>query len=180
MSPNVFEYKGYFYLLFAAGRFRGEENFHVYYAVARSPMGPFEMRTTRPLHPDTEEIGGMPFVDTDGQCYITYVRFDRGNHIYLQRLTVSEGVITPQDDTLVHVLSPQEDYEADEYGRIVEGGVIIPHGGWYYMIYADGHYLGHYGESYAVADNVFGPYRRYGHNPILHHHFQAMAWETAS
>lgn len=173
MSPNVFHKDGYFYLLFAAGRFRGEENFHVHYAVARSPMGPFEMKTTSPLHPEQEEIGGMPFVDTDGQVYITYVRFDRGNHIYLQRLQVSEGVITPEDDTLVHVLSPEEDYEIDEYGRIVEGGVIIPHNGMYYMIYADGHYLGRYGESYAVADNVFGPYKRYEHNPILHHHFQA-------
>lgn len=171
MSPNVFEKDGWFYLLFAAGRFRGEENFHVYYATARSPMGPF--RVQQALHTGTEEIGGMPFVDTDGQVYITYVRFDRGNHIYLQRLQVSGGVITPEDDTLVHVLSPEMDYEADEYGRIVEGGVIIPHKGMYYMIYADGHYLGHYGESYAVADNVFGPYRRYEHNPILHHHFRA-------
>ena len=171
MSPNVFEKDGWFYLLFAAGRFRGEENFHVYYATSRSPMGPFCFQ--RALHPGQEEIGGMPFVDTDGQVYITYVRFDRGNHIFLQRLTVENGVITPQDDTLVRVLSPEKDYEVDAYGRIVEGGVIIPHKGWYYMIYADGHYLGHYGESYAVADNVFGPYRRYEHNPILHHHFQA-------
>ena len=173
MSPNVFHKDGYFYLLFAAGRFHGEENFHVYYAVARSPMGPFEMRSARPLHPGQEEIGGMPFVDADGQVYITYVRFDRGNHIYLQRLRVADGVITPEDDTLTHVLSPEEDYEIDEYGRIVEGGVIIPHRGLYYMIYADGHYLGHYGESYAVAENIFGPYKRYAYNPILHHHCQA-------
>ncbi len=173
MSPNVFEKDGWFYLLFAAGRLNGEESFHIYYAVSRSPAGPFEMRAARPLHPDVQEIGGMPFVDTDGQVYITYVRFDHGNHIYLQRLTVDNGTLTPQDDTLVHVLSPEMDYEMDEHGRIVEGGVIIPHNGLYYMIYADGHYLGHYGESYAVADNVFGPYRRYACNPILNHHFQA-------
>ena len=173
MSPNVFEKDGWFYLLFAAGRFRGEENFHVYYAVSRTPDGPFTMKTTRPLHSGNEEIGGMPFVDTDGEVYITYVRFDRGNHIYLQHLQVSEGVITPDDPTLVHILSPEADYEIDEYGRIVEGGVIIPHNGLYYMIYADGHYLGHYGESYAVADNVYGPYVRHAFNPILHHHFRA-------
>lgn len=173
MSPNVFTKDGFFYLLFAAGRLNGEESFHLYYAVSKSPMGPFEMRTARPLHTDVQEIGGMPFVDTDGQVYITYVRFDHGNHIYLQRLNVADGVITPEDDTLVHVLSPEMDYEMDEYGRIVEGGVIIPHKGLYYMIYADGHYLGHYGESYAVADNVFGPYRRYAYNPILNHHFQS-------
>ena len=173
MSPNVFHKDGYFYLLFAAGRFRGEEDFHVYYAVSTSPEGPFEMGTEKPLHQDAEEIGGMPFVDTDGQCYITYVRFNDGNHIYLQRIRAEEGLITPEDETLVHVLSPEKDYEMDEYGKIVEGGVIIPHNGKYYMIYACGHYKGHYGEAYAVADHIFGPYRRYEQNPILHHHFQA-------
>ena len=109
--------------------------------------------------------------------YITYVRFDRGNNIYLQRLTVSEGVITPQDDTLVHVLSPQEDYEADEYGRIVEGGVIIPHGGWYYMIYADGHYLGSptlWPIMYSALTGAMGTI------PSCTIIFRRMAWETAS
>ena len=173
MSPNVFEKDGWFYLLFAAGRFRGEENFHVYYAVSRAPDGPFVMKSTQPLHAGREEIGGMPFVDEDGECYITYVRFDRGNHIYLQHLKVQNGVITPDDPTLVHILSPEADYEVDEYGRIVEGGVIIPHKGLYYMIYADGSYLGHYGESYAVAESVYGPYVRHPFNPILHHHFRA-------
>ncbi|HML47147.1 MAG TPA: family 43 glycosylhydrolase [Clostridia bacterium] len=173
MSPNVFEKDGWFYLLFAAGRFRGEENFHVHYAVSRSPEGPFTMRTAQPLHSDCEEIGGMPFVDEDGTCYITYVRFDRGNHIWLQRLDVEGGTITPDDSTLTRVLSPEADYEIDEYGRIVEGGVIIPHKGLYYMIYADGHYLGHYGQSYAVAETVYGPYMRHAFNPILHHHFRA-------
>lgn len=173
MSPNVFQKDGMFYLLFAAGRIHGDERFHVYYAVASSPIGPFEMWTDKPLHADAWEIGGMPFVDADGQCYITYVRFDRGNHIYLQRIQVQDGVITPEDDTLVHVISPDADCEVDEYGRIAEGGVIIPHQGRYYMIYACGHYQGHYGEAYAVGDNIFGPYIRYEQNPILHHHFQA-------
>lgn len=173
MSPNVFAKDGLFYVLFAGGRFQGEEDFHIYYAVAEHPMGPFRMKTTRPIHSHVTEIGGMPFVDEDGQVYITYVRFDRGNHIYLQRLQVENGLITPEEDTLTHVLSPREDYEADEYGRIVEGGVIIPHGGYYYMLYADGHYLGHYGESYAVSRSIFGPYVRSRYNPILHHHFLA-------
>jgi len=171
MSPNVFHKDGYFYLLFAAG-LSGSEFWHLYYAVADNPMGPFTMKTMEPLHEDKKEIGGMPFVDTDGQVYITYVRFDRGNHIYMQRLQVENGVITPEDDTFTHVISPEADYEIDNYGRITEGGVIIPHKGRYYMIYACCGYQTHYGEAYAVADNVFGPYKRYAHNPILHHHFR--------
>ena len=172
MSPNVFYKDGLFYLLFAAGRIHGNESFHVFYAVADSPMGPFTMRTQEPLHPYIQEIGGMPFIDEDGECYITYVRFDRGNHIWLQHLEVKNGIIKPDDATIVKILSPRESYEVDEYGRIVEGGVLIKHNGLYYMIYADGSYLGHYGESYAVAENIYGPYIRYPHNPILHHNFQ--------
>ena len=38
------------------------------------------------------------------------------------------------------------------------------------MIYASGHYKSDYGESYAVAENVLGPYTRYEYNDILSAH----------
>ena len=173
MSPNVTEKDGWFYLFFAGGRFKGEENFHIYCASSRSPEGPFTLKSTLPLHRETEEIGGMPFVDDDGQVYLSLVRFDRGNHIWLQKIHLADGVATADGDPAVPILSPQEEYEVDEYGRIVEGAVFIRHKGLYYMIYADGHYLGHYGESCAVAESIWGPYVRQKNNPILHHHFLA-------
>ena len=174
MSPNVMEKDGLFYLFFAAGRMAGgDEAFHVYYAVALSPEGPFEMRTTKPLHADIQEIGGMPFIDDDGEVYMSFVRFDRGNHIWLMHLNVKDGVVVPDDGTTVKAVTPEEPYEADEFGRIAEGGVFIRHGPWYYMIYACCGYWGHYGEAYAVADNIYGPYVKYPYNPILHHHFRA-------
>ena len=173
MSPNVMEKDGLFYLFFAAGRMAGDEAFHVYYAVASSPLGPFEMRTVKPLHEDVQEIGGMPFIDDDGEVYMSFVRFDRGNHIWMMRLNVHDGVVTPDNETTVKAASPEEPYEADEFGRIVEGGVFIHHGAWYYMLYACCGYWGHYGEAYAVSDHVLGPYVKYPFNPILHHNFRA-------
>ena len=173
MSPNVTEKDGWFYLFFAGGRFRGEENFHIYCASSRSPEGPFTLKSTAPLHAETEEIGGMPFQDDDGQVYLSLVRFDRGNHVWLQKVRLEDGVAVAEGDPAVPILSPREDYEVDEYGRIVEGAVFIRHKGLYYMIYADGSYLGHYGESCAVSENIFGPYVRQKNNPILHHHFMA-------
>ena len=173
MSPNVTYRDGWFYLFFAGGRFHGEENFHIYCASSRSPEGPFTLKSTAPLHAETEEIGGMPFIDEDGQVYLSLVRFDRGNHIWLQKARLQDGVASADASPARLLLSPQEDYEVDEYGRIVEGAVFIRHKGLYYMIYADGHYLGHYGESCAVADSIWGPYRRQKNNPILHHHFLA-------
>ena len=35
------------------------------------------------------------------------------------------------------------------------------------MIYASGHYKGHYGEAYAVAKDILGPYTKYVNNDIL-------------
>lgn len=173
MSPNVVERNGWFYLFFAGGRFRGEESFHVYCASSRSPEGPFTLKSAEPVHRDIEEIGGMPFVDADGTVYLSMVRFDRGNHVWLQKIHLREGVAVADESRAVKLISPEEDYEVDEYGRIVEGAVFIPHNGYYYMIYADGHYMGHYGESCAVSKNIFGPYVRQRNNPILHHHFMA-------
>lgn len=173
MSPNVVEKDGWFYLFFAGGRIGGDESFHIYCASSRSPEGPFELRCREPIHRNVKEIGGMPFVDTDGTVYLSLVRFDRGNLIWLQKVHLKDGAAEAESEQAVKILTPEADYETDEYGRIVEGGVFIRHGRWYYMIYADGHYLGHYGESCAVAENIFGPYVRQKNNPILHHHFMA-------
>lgn len=173
MSPNVVEKNGWFYLFFAGGRLRGAEDFHIYCASARSPKGPFTLKSTEPIHPDIEEIGGMPFIDSDGTVYLSLVRFDRGNNIWLTRIFLENGIARACRAAATPILVPEVDYEVDEYGRIVEGAVFIPHKGYYYMIYASGHYLGHYGESCAVSKNIFGPYVRQKNNPILHHHFMA-------
>ena len=173
MSPNVVEYDGWFYLFFAGGRKNGGESFHIYCASSLAPDGPFTMRSDKPLHEDFQEIGGMPFVDLDHQVYLSLVRFGKGNHIWLQKVHLKDGVCTADEKPAQPILDPEAEYEIDEYGRIVEGGVFIPHNGKYYMIYASGHYLGHYGECCAVADNIFGPYKRQRNNPILHHHFLA-------
>ena len=165
MSPNVFYHDGLFYLLYAAKNSDGKER--LYYAVASSPYGPFEPATPGvPLH-DVSEIGGHPFIDDDGKIYLTYVRFGGGNFIWIEEVAVSNGIITPKPGTLTLLISPTDIYETDGYGLISEGGVIRKHNGLYYMIYATGHYKGHYGEGYAVSENVLGPYTKYEYNDIL-------------
>ena len=168
MSPNVFYKDGWFYLLIAsqfAGGF-GPTEFRVFYASARSPLGPFVMNKEKPYVNTEPEIGGAPFVDDDGRVYITTVRFGGGNHVYIQELEAKDGVLSSKSDA-VHCVSPTEHYEIDEYAPISEGGVITKHNGYYYMMYASGHFRGHYGESYAISDNVFGPYKKYKYNEVL-------------
>ncbi|MBQ4151368.1 MAG: family 43 glycosylhydrolase [Clostridia bacterium] len=168
MSPNVFYKDGWFYLLIAsqfAGGY-GPTEFRVFYASARSPLGPFVMNKEKPYVNTEPEIGGAPFVDDDGRVYITTVRFGGGNHIYIQELDAKDGVLEKKRDA-VHCISPTEHYEIDEWAPISEGGVITKHNGYYYMMYASGHFRGHYGESYAISKDIYGPYTKYKYNEVL-------------
>ena len=168
MSPNVFHKDGWFYLLIAsqfAGGF-GPTEFRVFYASAKSPAGPFVMNPEKPYINTEPEIGGAPFVDDDGRVYITTVRFGGGNHVYIQELNAENGVLSTKREA-VHCITPSEHYEIDEYAPISEGGVIIKHNGYYYMMYASGHFRGHYGESYAIAKDIYGPYTKYKYNEVL-------------
>lgn len=169
MSPNVFYHDGLFYLLIASHvGGTGSHEYYVFYAHSTSPTGPFIMNTDPPYVNAHQEIGGAPFIDDDGRIYLTSVRFGGGNHVYVQEVKAKDGVITPVGEA-VHCASPTEHYEIDEYGRISEGGVITKHNGYYYMMYASGHFRGHYGEAYVVSDNIFGPYKKYKYNNPLHH-----------
>lgn len=168
MSPNVFHKDGWFYLLIAsqfAGGY-GPTEFRVFYASARSPLGPFVMNKEKPYVNTEPEIGGAPFVDDDGRVYITTVRFGGGNHVYIQELEAKDGVLSHKREA-VHCISPTEHYEIDEWAPISEGGVITKHNGYYYMMYASGHFRGHYGESYAISKDVYGPYTKYKYNEVL-------------
>lgn len=168
MSPNVFYKDGWFYLLIAsqfAGGY-GPTEFRVFYASARSPLGPFVMNKEKPYVNCEPEIGGAPFVDDDGKVYITTVRFGGGNHVYIQELDAKDGVLSHKREA-VHCISPTEHYEIDEYAPISEGGVITKHNGYYYMMYASGHFRGHYGEAYAISKNIYGPYTKYKYNEVL-------------
>ncbi len=174
MSPNVFFSDGLFYLIIASrtGGSSSSTDFKLYYASSSSPTGPFAMKGDRPYINDTNEIGGAPFVDEDGRIYISSVRFGGGNHIYIQEIKATDGIITPLTEA-VHCISPTEHYEIDEYGRITEGGVIVKHGDYYYMMYASGHYKGHYGEAYATSKSIFGPWEKYEYNDVLNSNIYA-------
>lgn len=169
MSPNVFYYDGLFYLIFAANPKEGVSQ-KLFYAVSDSPTGVFKHKNGPvTLHDNVREIGGHPFVDDDGQVYITLCRFNKtGGYIAVQKVLVADGVITPLDDTITTVVEPTDSYETDEdRAHTAEGGVFTKHNGKYYMIYATGAYDKHYGEGYAVSDTILGEYKKYQFNDFL-------------
>ncbi|MBQ7171485.1 MAG: family 43 glycosylhydrolase [Clostridia bacterium] len=165
MSPNVFKSGDTYYLLIAS-KTRNLSEYRIRYATAASPLGPFTMASEDSFVNDVQEIGGAPFIDEDGKIYLTTVRFGGGNHVYIQEIRAENGVITPLTPGTL-VVSPTEHYECDGYGKIAEGGVIVKHNGLYYMLYASGHYKGHYGEACAVSESICGPYTKVGYNEVL-------------
>jgi len=169
MSPNVICYDGIYYLFIACKNTEGKHR--VTYSSSNSPYGPFEHIGGEQtlIHEDISEIGGSPFIDDDGKVYLSFARFGNGNHTYREQVILKDGTVTPVPGTLTHVVSPSMEYEIDGYGNISEGGVLIKHNGYYYSTYASGHYLGHYGQAYLVADNIFGPYEKYEYNEIITH-----------
>lgn len=164
MSPNVFMQDGIYYMFFAA-KANGKD-FRLFYATSDSPDGTFTVKDDSSYLEDITEIGGAPFRDDDGKLYLTTVRFGGGNHIWIMEIEAKNGRVRPVGDARL-CIDPTEDYEIDSYGKISEGGVITKHDGKYYMLYASGHYKGHYGESLAISDSVFGPYEKYEYNEVL-------------
>ncbi|MBQ7172070.1 MAG: family 43 glycosylhydrolase [Clostridia bacterium] len=165
MSPNVFKSGDTYYLLIASTT-EAQPKSRIRYATASSPAGPFKMKGENGFVNDAQEIGGAPFIDEDGKIYLTTVRFGGGNHIYIQEIKAENGTITPVTSAKL-VIDPDQYYEIDDYGKIAEGGVITKHNGLYYMLYASGHYKGHYGEACAVSENIYGPYQKIKHNEVL-------------
>ncbi len=170
MSPNVIYKDGLFYMFYASHTApnpkTGRREPHIAFATSESPLGPFKSKTMKPIHEDVLEIGGHPFIDEDGRCYLTCVRFNNGNEIWAYEIKMEDGIVTALDDTLVKLVIPTEPWECD-YARITEGGVIFKHKGLYYMIYAGSHYKGDYGEGFCIAEKPLGPYTKYKYNPIL-------------
>ncbi|MBR5011900.1 MAG: family 43 glycosylhydrolase, partial [Clostridia bacterium] len=99
MSPNVFYKDGWFYLLIAsqfAGGF-GPTEFRVFYASARSPLGPFVMNKEKPYVNTEPEIGGAPFVDDDGRVYLYYSKDNSTNYVNGKRTSQTWGVELEKD-----------------------------------------------------------------------------------
>jgi|GEM_PF-595489 len=168
-SPNVFynESDGLFYLFFAAEQLGESTSRRVYYASSDSPFGPFKHDGPLVAINDVTEIDGHPFIGYDGKTYMSFSRYDMGGTIWFEEVTIKDGVVTAKPETATRVVIPNEPWDNDGALRLVEGGFVWKHNGYYYLIYATGSFSRHYGEAVAVSKNPLGPYEKMDTNPIL-------------
>ena len=158
-APDIIEKDGVYYLYY------GVET-RTCVATADSPLGPFKQTTAQPMEPqDSIRIDAHVFRDDDGKMWLYFVKFDRGNEIWVARL--NEDMTSVDVSTMTRALVADQPWELHG-GRIVEGPEMIKHKGHYYLTYSGSHYRDRrYAVGYAVSGTPTGPFRKYEGNPVL-------------
>ena len=96
-APDIVEKDGVFYLYYAAAT-------RICVATATSPDGPFKQEVKKPMEPDSIRIDAHIFEDDDGQRYIYYVGFNKGNEIWGGRL--NDDMVSVDESSLRLMIRP--------------------------------------------------------------------------
>lgn len=156
-APEVYRVNGRFYMYFS-----GES--HVRVATSDSPLGPFVEAPKKPMFMGENTIDNSLFVDDDGRAYMYFDRFNDGLNVWVCELEADLKTIKPE--TLTKCINVSQPWE-EVWPRVNEGPFVMKHKRRYYMTYSANSYESQsYGIGMAVADTPYGPWKKYGKNPI--------------
>ncbi len=156
-APEVYFVNEKFYMYYSTDE-------HICVATSDSPLGPFLQDLIKPMIEDEKCIDNSLFID-DGKAYMTYVRFNDGNNIWITEL--EDNLKKIKAETITKCMNVSQAWE-EVWPRVNEGSFIIKHNDIYYMTYSANSYESpFYGVGFATADNVYGPWVKYEANPIL-------------
>lgn len=171
-APEVAEHEGRFYLYYSSAPASRDELHRLRVATATDPAGPF--RDAGAVLPEAEGfcIDAHPFRDPrDGRWHLFFAK-----DFFEERTGTGLAVVPLRADLLradgpsQPILRANADWQIYErnrplYGRTwpawhtVEGPCVVAHDGRYYCFYSGGNWQTHdYGVSFAVADDVTGPW----------------------
>ena len=157
-APEIYAVNGKFYMYYSADE-------HICVAIADSPAGPFVQEKKEPMITDEKCIDNSLFIDDDGTPYLTFVRFNDGNNIWIAEL--EKDLVTIKKETMRPCLHVSQKWE-EVWPRVNEGSFIIKHNGLYYMSYSANSYESpFYGVGCAPATNPMGTWTKYEENPLL-------------
>ena len=157
-APEVYKVGDKFYMYYSA-------NEHICVATSASPSGPFVQVGDEPMLPDEKCIDHSLFIDDDGTPYLSFVRSNDGNNIWIAELT--EDLCAIKKETMHHCLHVSQQWE-EVWPRVNEAPFIIKHKGLYYMTYSANSYESpFYGIGCAVAEDLLGDWEKYEENPLL-------------
>ncbi|MGJ1236195.1 MULTISPECIES: glycoside hydrolase family 43 protein [Sphingobacterium] len=160
-APQVWFEKGKFYMAYTADE-------HIAIAVSDSPVGPFKQTSKAPLEVGQKQIDPFVFSDRNGRKYLFHVRLTQGNRIFVAELKSDYSGI--KGETLkecVHAELPWENTANAEW-TVTEGPTVIQQGQYYYMFYSANDFRNKdYAVGVAIADNVYGPWKKLEGQPAL-------------
>jgi len=156
-APSIVEKGGKYYLFFGANDIQNDKQLGgIGVAVADHPDGPYKDYLGKPLvdafHNGAQPIDQFVFKDADGQHYLIYGGW---RHCNIAKLKDDFTGFAPLDDGQVfREITPQQ---------YVEGPFMAVRNGQYYLMWSEGGWTGpNYAVAYAMADSVFGPFKRIG------------------
>ena len=156
-APEILVRNGKFYMVYIA-------NEHLGIAVADSPLGPFRQEEKKWLN-EKNEIDGHFFVDDDGTVYLYFVRFERGNVLWVAKM--NEDMLSYDESTAKFLFRAEDEWELRS-ASVVEGPFVLKHNGKYYLTYSANHTRSvDYAVGCAISDSPMGPFQKVAYNPIL-------------
>lgn len=156
-APEVMYRNGKFYMVYVA-------NEHLGIAMADSPLGPFRQEEKKFLN-ELCEIDGHFFVDDDGSVYLYFVRFEKGNVLWVARM--NDDLLSYDESTATYLFRATDEWELRD-SSVVEGAFVLKHKGKYYLTYSANHTRSpDYAIGCAVSDSPMGPFVKVDYNPIL-------------
>lgn len=157
-APEVYAIDGKFYMYYSADE-------HICVATSDSPLGPFVQNVKEPMIANEKAIDNSLFIDDDGTPYLSFVRFNDGNNIWIAEL--EKDLLTVKEETMRPCMHVSQAWE-EVWPRVNEASFIVKHNGLYYMSYSANSYESpFYGVGFATATSPMGPYTKYANNPIL-------------
>lgn len=155
-APGVIEKKGKYYLFFSANDVHKGEVGGIGVSVADRPEGPYKDLLGKPLINEivngSQPIDQFVFKDDDNNYYMYYGGWQHCNVVKLK--DDFTGLLPFSDGVIFKEVTPQ---------GYVEGPVMFKRESKYYFMWSEGGWGGpDYRVAYSIADNPFGPFKRFG------------------
>ena len=167
-APEVYK-KGDEYFMFYCARGLNKKadgyTMRICVAKSKSPLGPFKDVKSPAFVLDKAVIDPNVFVDDDGTAYLFYVLDCSENSISEIWVGKLNDKWTDFDGKPVKCFGPSQLWEGEIWN---EAPFALKHGKFYYLMYSANYFASpNYSVGYAVATNIFGPWKKYEKNPIL-------------
>ncbi len=160
-APQVFKSGKRFFMAYTA-------NENIAIAESDHPRGPFKQQSFTTISGMGKQIDPFVFVDDDGKKYLYHVRLQNGNRLFIAEMKDDFSDI--KAETLKECISATESWEntANSEWPVAEGPTVLKHNNLYYLFYSANDFRNvDYSVGYAVADNPYGPWKKFEGNPII-------------